>query len=131
MVACQQTYTGVYLLDRIKNDRHVEAATLEDQLARVLRDFGFERRDSGQRAVLRVWSRVPSKTAPELIRLDGSGARVTVALRLDVVAIGIRDLDNDVETAFVRELKQRIEDQLERLYGVPQIPFERTSDLLS
>jgi hypothetical protein len=128
MPSCYHTYTGIYFLNRSQEVSRGQAEKIGHDLGVVLAGFGFSAMREPEGNPMVAFASGQRTVSPELKKLSGSNARISVAVRLDRPAIAIRDMSNTEETEFVAALKASIERQLEA-NGISGARFERQQDL--
>ena len=126
---CYRTYTGIYFMGDGPHAIHGDLSDLEMQIDQAVREFGFHRETLPSQSAIQIWTSGTSGRTVELAALDGSSARINIALRLDRSTITIRDFDNSVETPFMQALKKQIEQQIATRYGIQELRFERQADV--
>jgi len=127
-VACYSTYTGIYSIRKADHVESVDFTDLGAQIREATADLGFVRQPGISRNLVLLLKRrvAPPSGASDL---DGSDARMTIAVDLENLSITLRDLSNPRETDFSRTVRRRIEERLGTHYGVSNISFERQIDM--
>ena len=127
-LACCSTYTGFYWIKKADYPESVDFSNLGAQVGLAIADLGFKRQPPI--APHLVWFlKERGKPESKASGLDGSDARMTVAVDLSELYIAIRDFSNPTETEFNKAVRRRIEERLKSRYSVSGLVFDRQLDM--
>lgn len=113
---CLQNYTGMY--DVYKENSELTSETLRLDVEEILTPFGFH--------YAKIWKDKPDygftrkieMTSPDLMKLEGANANISIVVWNYRPGITIRDFDNYEETKFIKELKNSLERELNKKYNI-------------
>lgn len=131
LTGCYTTYSGIYFLDRAERPQSVTFDDIAAQMVDVLEPFGFRREQMPQGMddmIVFTYDRRSGKN--KMQTMSAEGARISIGIDLRESSIGIRDYDNDKETAFTKAIKSAIEKRLQEHYRLKGLKFERQVDVL-
>ncbi len=131
-VSCYAAYTGIYFLDRTERPRTVRFRDIESQISYVLVPFGFRQVKLPKEIenLGPIFSHNKKYGDKDLMKLSGTGAKISVAVSFRGPSITIRDASNDKETEFIRAIKDAIEQRLKAHYRVKKLKFEEQLNIL-